>query len=631
MHSLRQIKKIAAGLGILFMTAVLPVHAEEVHQEYSVDELLKIADGIIEWKGDGQLFGKEYLKDAGYSQADWYAVVEGRLGYEDDFVSYLAATEACVSYRYEQEGQLDAVKATEWHRIALAIAALGGDPTNVGEDGIDLIADGIYNREQIAPLDAQGVNGLIWALVALDSCRYTVPADATTSREDMIQRLLEYQLPDGGFAFGAGTADPDITAMTLYALAPYYNSEKSYTYTKQTSEKTVTRQVRAVADEAIECLSKMQQESGGFFSWESDNAESIAQVVIALSAYGIDVQKDERFVKNGNTMLDALMGFRMSDGGFIHSREYDEENKDADPEQSNSMAGEQVACAIGAYCRMKKGMRSFYDFRPEQTEEVKQQIAELEEQLQNLKERPADRTEEELHKLYEAYQRIPKEERSYVYHYYLLADALAAAGIGHDTDDLTGSMNRNEHGGGTVVNVRTDETLPVEVTFEEADAQAAEQLPQTISTEYEIPVVCAIYRIEKSGKAEEYAPLLQELKQKEQQIRERKQELEQLNSEIKEQLYPFEEIGVGQLQTIQKIRKQYADMPEYDKKQIENYEDVEKAYVQCIGLVRAAVLTAAAVVIVVLLLVVVIHRSRKRRLEKQRRKISDWEKEDWDA
>ena len=72
-------------------------------------------------------------------------------------------------------------------------------------------------------------------------------------------------------------------------------------------------------------------------------------------------------------------------------------------------------------------------------------------------------------------------------------------------------------------------------------------------------------------------------------------------------------------------------MPEYDKKQIENYEDVEKAYVQCIGLVRAAVLTAAAVVIVVLLSVVVIHRSRKRRLEKQRRKISDWEKEDWDA
>lgn len=630
MYGLKQIKKVLAGVVLFFLTAVLPVGAQEAHHEYSTDELLEIADGIIEWKSEGQLFDREYLKDAGYSQGDWYAVAAGRMGYKDDFVSYLAATEACVEYRYEKEGQLDPVKATEWHRISLAMAALGGDPANVGENSINLIADGIYNRERTAPLDAQGVNGIIWALVALDSYRYTVPEDAVTSRDDMIQRLLEYQLPDGGFAFGAKTADPDITAMALDALAPYYNSEKTYTYTKQNSTGAVTCKVRQVADEAISCLSKMQKENGGFFSWESENAESIAQVIIALSTYGIDIQQDERFIKNGNTMLDALMEFRMSDGGFIHSKEYDDENESADPNVSNSMAGEQVACALTAYCRMQKGMRNFYDFRPEQDAQVKQKIAALEEQLKNIVNDSTGSQKSSYLGLYEAYQEIPKEERSYVYHYYVLADALKEAGVDIEQESFTDSMNQNEHGGGTVVDVRSGEAISVEITFGETDAQEAEKIPQTISTEYEIPVVCAIYKIKKSGQAEQYALLLKKLKQMEQNIWERKQELEALKQEIKEELYPFEKVGIRQLKTIQKIRKKYEAMSEYDREQIENYEDVEKAYVQAMNLLRAAGITAAAIAVVLLLTVIVLHRSRKRRLEKQQRRISDWEEEDWD-
>ena len=51
------------------------------------------------------------------------------------------------------------------------IAALGGDPQAVsdmaGEKTINLFADGTYNRGKTEPLDTQGTNALIWALIAL--------------------------------------------------------------------------------------------------------------------------------------------------------------------------------------------------------------------------------------------------------------------------------------------------------------------------------------------------------------------------------------------------------------------------------------------------------------------------------
>ena len=86
-------------------------------------------------------------------------------------------------------------KATEYQRAALVIAALGGDPQAVsdmaGEKTINLIADGTYNRGKTEPLDTQGTNALIWALIALDSGDYEVPEDAYQSREEILAELLK--------------------------------------------------------------------------------------------------------------------------------------------------------------------------------------------------------------------------------------------------------------------------------------------------------------------------------------------------------------------------------------------------------------------------------------------------------
>ena len=62
----------------------------------------------------------------------------------------------------------------------------------------------------------------------------------------------------------------------------------------------------------------MQNDRGGFSSFGVENAESAAQVIIALCALGIDPAADARFIKHGVTVLDALAAYRLPDGSFSH-------------------------------------------------------------------------------------------------------------------------------------------------------------------------------------------------------------------------------------------------------------------------------------------------------------------------
>ena len=104
-------------------------------------------------------------------------------------------------------------------------------------------------------------------------------------------------------------------------------------------------------DKALEVLSALQRNDGGFGSWGTVNSESCAQVIVALTALGIDPATDSRFVKNGNTVLDALAGFYVTGGGFKHT---------ADGER-NGMATEQGYYALAAYFRFLNGQTSLYD------------------------------------------------------------------------------------------------------------------------------------------------------------------------------------------------------------------------------------------------------------------------------
>lgn len=370
-----QILQIHAGFMITCLLVIGSLGPAEA-KIYHTDEILETAHGIIQWKKSDigvsekePLLSNQYLQSAGSTAGDWYPIALGRLGYEDDYEAYLAVIKENIRQRYSQNGKLSSVKATEWHRISLAILAMGGTPDNFGTDAlgnrINLIADGTYNRGMTTSLGRQGINGWIWGLITVDAMRYEIPDHACNTRTDMILEILRQQLADGGFALSGSTSDPDMTAMAVQALAPYYNSEEVYRYQEQATGIDRMKTVRQVIDECLTYLSKIQLDTGDYTSWGTQNVESTAQTVIALCSLGIDIQTDERFIKNGNSLIDAIMRYRMQDGGFVHSFTYDEENPSSLPDQSNSMAGEQVLCAMAAIWRQQNGLRPFYDFRPE--------------------------------------------------------------------------------------------------------------------------------------------------------------------------------------------------------------------------------------------------------------------------
>ena len=332
--------------------------------KYTVAQISEAIQGIMAQKravlgleeGDNLLSGDE-LTYAGSSATDWLPIGLSRCGVEDDYDAYLAALQTYVEQKYREPDKLDRVKATEWHRISLAVLACGGDPTHFGKDAdgndINLIADGVYDRGKTVDIGAQGLNGWLWGLITLDSMKYNIPAGSSYTRTEMIKKILSFQLPDDGFnlRFAHGsTADPDITAMAIQALAPYYRNS--------------TFNVKDPVDKALDCLSKLQLDTGDFRSWGTRNSESVSQIIVSLCSIGVDPQNDSRFIKNGINLLDALFYYQQEDGGFAHSYESDPSNPSAVPGESDSIATDQALLALVAVWRQAQGMSILYDFRP---------------------------------------------------------------------------------------------------------------------------------------------------------------------------------------------------------------------------------------------------------------------------
>ena len=267
---------------------------------------------------------------------DWTIVALARSGAaipQDYWKRYASAVETYVS---ACGGVLHPRKYTEYSRVVLALTAIGTDPTDVS--GFDLLAPlGDFEKTTW-----QGVNGAIWALIALDSGAYDVPAapegETQATRQRYVDAILARQLTNGGWNVTAsGDADPDLTAMALQALAGY----------------RVQPQVRDAVDRAVERLSALQNSSGGYASQGIANAESTAQVITALCALGIPLD-DPRFVKGGNTPLDDLLRYQQPDGSFRHT---------TDSSVSSLMATEQALCALDAVVRMESGAAGLYQMK----------------------------------------------------------------------------------------------------------------------------------------------------------------------------------------------------------------------------------------------------------------------------
>ena len=235
-------------------------------------------------------------------------------------------------------GALHLVKCTENSRLIIALSALGRDARSVG--GCDLTAP----YEKFSWIEGQGLNSVVFALIALDTVGYETKD--TTIRQQCISYILSRQLSDGGWNYqeDAATSDPDMTAMSLQALANYQEQEN----------------VQAAVSAAVGRLSAMQNSDGSYTSYEAVNSESISQVIVACAALGIDPHTDSRFVKNGKSAVDALLTFYNTEKRAFHHTMKD---KDGNPADVDGMATEQAAYAMTAYQRLKNGKNSLYDMK----------------------------------------------------------------------------------------------------------------------------------------------------------------------------------------------------------------------------------------------------------------------------
>jgi len=282
---------------------------------------------------DAFLVTGEYLANLGTPEVnsiggEWMVIGLARSGcpvpeeYYDNVVAF-------VRENINEAQQLHHAKSTENSRIILALTAIGRDVTKV--DGHDLLL-GLTDMEY---LKKQGINGPIWALIAFDSGNYPIP-EGNVTRENLIDTILEAQLADGGWALTGEVSDPDMMGMALQALAPYYEKNDL---------------VKAAVDKALAALSDMQAEDGSFASIDGSSSESIAQVIVALTALGIDPDQDARFIKNGVSAWDALLTYYVPGGGFRHVPEG----------ERDGMSTEQGYYAMTAYYRMLEGKTNLYD------------------------------------------------------------------------------------------------------------------------------------------------------------------------------------------------------------------------------------------------------------------------------
>ena len=305
-------------------TEQLPAVTEAVIQEES-DGILKIAQWMqskIPEPGFGSV-GGEWLA-MGLARSEIEGMEEYLLGYGERVAAYTA----------ELGGVLHAKKYTEYSRVILAWTAIGRDATDVG--GFNLLKP-LADFEQTV---FQGLNGPIFALLALDCGNYEIPENETfntqATRDMYVDYIVNAESTDGGWSLAGGPAEIDITAMALQALAKYQDRPD----------------VAAAVDRGVELLSQQQNANGGFSDINSETSEAISQTIVALTELGISLE-DARFVKNGNTLKDALLRFQLSDGSFSHLMDGD----------ADLLATEQAFYALVAIDRMEQGKTSLYTMK----------------------------------------------------------------------------------------------------------------------------------------------------------------------------------------------------------------------------------------------------------------------------
>ncbi|OHX30840.1 DUF4430 domain-containing protein [Bacillus mycoides] len=295
--------------------------------------------------------------------SDWIAIGLARSGVNvplETKINYVKPVAEKVKKR------LNRFSATDLARTIIMMNAMNVDPTKV--EGQNLVQN-LFESDKV-----NSVTGYAFTLLALDTKKYEVPAEAKWNRSALVQALLQAQHTDGGWTYDSSSSkesasNVDVTSMVLAALAPYQEQQD----------------VKPAIQKAVDYLYKQQLGNGGFAADGQENSNSTAQAIIGLSLVkDVDHNRLNKAVQN-------LMSYQLPNGEF----------KWLPSDQNGSgMATEQAFLAL---LQFKELGKSIYDWsnvveneidtkpivEPEPTVEEKE-VVEQPKQQEELQKQPKD-------------------------------------------------------------------------------------------------------------------------------------------------------------------------------------------------------------------------------------------------
>lgn len=186
------------------------------------------------------------------------------------------------------------VKMTEWDKLVLAITAIGYDPRDIeAYNLIDIISNQNYLSSSYQNFSTQ------YALLALDSYNYKIPDNGNRiDKQALIHKWAENVLrdKDDDDPIEVGNNVGDMWLMAFQPIAAYYGV-KGYDDVKQ------------AMDYAFNRCSNSQTYKGSFYGGYNDdynNPWTNAQVYMTIGMAKGKVF-DSKYIKNGNTMIDAAL------------------------------------------------------------------------------------------------------------------------------------------------------------------------------------------------------------------------------------------------------------------------------------------------------------------------------------
>lgn len=295
--------------------------------------------------------------------SDWVAIGLARSGVNiplETKINYVQPVAEKVKKR------LNRFSATDLARTIIMMNAMNVDPTKV--EGQNLVQN-LFESDKV-----NSVTGYAFTLLALDTKKYEVPAEAKWNRATLVQALLNTQHTDGGWTYDSSSSkesasNVDVTSMVLAALAPYQD---------QTD-------VKPAIQKAVDYLYKQQLSNGGFAADGQENSNSTAQAIIGLSLVK-DVDHDRL-----NKAVQNVMSYQLPNGEFKWL---------PSDQKGSGMATEQVFLAL---LQFKDLGKSIYDWsnvveneidtkpivEPETTVEEKE-VVEQPKQQEELQKQPKD-------------------------------------------------------------------------------------------------------------------------------------------------------------------------------------------------------------------------------------------------